>query len=182
MKKQLIFFCVSALVLTSCSKNYYSHRSVNVEKNDLITTPVVTDLNVDLNKKVTAKSGERKTIAQAKDEAYFNAITNNNIDVLVDPVYNIVDKPTVLFFRRRAIAEVTGFSGKYTNVRNVTDAVKSYNMDTSHVKNFVMLTNTDKKTQQPSNFDEPLNPKKKGILAVLALAVTAVVLVIAGVI
>ena len=171
MKKILLFSTITIIIFGSCSKNYYSHRSVNIDKNDLITTPVVTDISVDLTKKVTAKSGERKTIAQAMDEAYYNAITSNNIDVVVDPIYNITDKPTILFFRRRAVVEITGFSGKYTNVRNVTDAVKSYNMDTSNVKNFVALNFMDNKSRNSGNFAKPIDPKKKSVLALLISAV-----------
>lgn len=167
MKKLVFLSTISILLLTACSKNYYSHRSINIDKNNLITTPVVTDISVDITKKVTARSGERKTIAQAKDEAYYNAIVNNNIDVVVDPIYNITEKPTLLFFRRRAVVEITGFSGKYTNVRNVTDAVKTYNMDTSYVNNFMKLNSMDIKSKNAGNFDQPMDPKKKGIVALI---------------
>jgi hypothetical protein len=170
MKKIIPISLVFAFLFSACSKNYYSHRSVDVSKNDLLTTPVVTDVNVDLTRKITSKSDEKKTVYQAMDEAYYRAITSNNIDVLVDPIYNITDRPTILFFRRRATAEVTGFAGKYNSVRNINEAVKSYGMDTNQVNNFVKLNTLNPKSKSPSYFDKPANPKKSSLILLGVLA------------
>jgi hypothetical protein len=177
MKKNLLLI-LTVVLFSSCAKNFYSHRSVNVEKNNLITTPVVTDLNVDFSKKVNAKSDPKKTVAAAKDEAYYRAITNNPIDVLVDPIYNIEEKPTLLIFRRRSTAEVTGFAAKYANAKNVHDAVKLYNIDTTSIKNFITLTNTDnpaKGSAENAAFSKPVDAKKKS-LGLLIGAIAAIML------
>lgn len=177
MKKNLLLV-LTVVLFSSCARNFYSHRSVNVEKNNLITTPVVTDLSVDFSKKITAKSDPKKTVAAAKDEAYYRAITSNPIDVLVDPIYNIEEKPTILFLRRRSTAEVTGFAAKYTSPKNVHEAAKLYNIDSQTVENFVTLTNADTPAKGPAEnnaFAKPLDAKKKS-LGLLVAAAAAILL------
>ena len=167
----LLLLTFMALLLTSCSRNYVSHRSVNIERNDLIATPVVAEISVDIQKKITAESGKKANINLAKDEAYYKAITDNKIDVLVDPVYNITTTPRILFFGGKAIATVTGFAGKYTGTKPVFEAVKQYNLDTNHVKNFNALVRTSKTTNTPSAFEKPVDPRKQSVGGIILTAV-----------
>lgn len=162
--KSKILLLVLSTSLISCSKSYVSHRSVNIQRKDLITNSLVADVSVDLQKKITAESGRKNNINLAMDDAYFNAITNNKIDILVDPVYNITTTPRILIFGGKAIATVTGFPGKYTSTKPIYEAVKQYNMDTSFAKNFALLNYAStRESTTPKAFEKPLDPKKKAL-------------------
>src|ERR1700761_2006165 len=71
----------------------------------LTVTANVVDVDVDFKTRVKGQSGKSKTIMQAKDQAYFQALVTNNIDVLVDPVYEVVTHG------KKSRATVTGFAG-----------------------------------------------------------------------
>jgi hypothetical protein len=134
-----------ALLLSSCSTYNFSHRSVSIDKNNLIATPVVVDLNVVDGKKIIATSDKKKSAEIAKDQAYYKAIVENGIDVVIDPVYKLTYKPTFLFFRKRYTAEVSGLAGKYDNSRNIYEAVKPYSLDSNAIKSFRKLNGISEK-------------------------------------
>ncbi len=118
--KFFIFFTFLILTLTlfSCSVTSYTNRNISIDKNDLITNNIVVDVKVEPTKIVTATSGVRESIELAKNEAYYKAITEKNIDIVVDPIFEILTIGT------KYTAKVTGFAGYYTNPRSKTDAVK----------------------------------------------------------
>ncbi len=91
---------------------------MSVDRNQVITNDVVVDVKVDVDKVVSATSTERETIALAKNEAYFKAITENNIDIVIDPIFEI---KTV---GKKSIVKLTGYAGYYANPRTKTVAVK----------------------------------------------------------
>ncbi len=111
-------FLILTLTLYSCSVTSYTNRNISIDKNDLITNNIVVDVKVEPTKIVTATSGVRESIELAKNEAYYKAITEKNIDIVVDPIFEISTIGT------RYTAKVTGFAGYYTNPRSKTDAVK----------------------------------------------------------
>ncbi len=84
-----------------------------------VAGPYVADLDVDFTKTVTATSKKHATAGQAKNEAYYNAITQNNIHVVVDPIYAVRTARTL--FGAKSTAEITGFSGMYKNARKQSD-------------------------------------------------------------
>ena len=178
MKKiNYLFFVAILLFATSCSRSFYSHHSVNIERKDFMATPVVADISVDFSKKVSATSDKKKTVNAAKDQAYYRAVTGNNIDVLVDPIYNIEQTDKILFWGGKVTASISGFGAKYTNARKLNEVVREYNMDTSSVKNFKKLydmqINAGNSTTVPaegSSFQAASNPKKAklGLAALLA--------------
>ena len=161
------------IAVTSCSKNYYSHRSVNIDRKNFMVTPVIADLNVDFSKKISATSTKQKTVNAAKDMAYYKAVTENNIDVLVDPIYNIEQTDKILFWGGKVTASISGFGAKYTNTRKLNEVVKDYNMDTNSVNNFKKLYDLQTNTTNPnppaegSSFEKVANPKKSGILLMI---------------
>ena len=109
-------FLVSAL-LTSCISYDHSYRIAEAEKEhafNIIGKPVA-DLKVDINKKVQGTSEKHGSIKKAKDEAYYNAIVNNNIHVVIDPIYKV--RTVRSFFGQRSSAEIVGYAGYYENVR-----------------------------------------------------------------
>ena len=63
----------------------------------LLTTPVF--LTPDFSKKVKGSSTKKHTAEKsAKEEAYFNAIIDNNVDVLIDPIYSVTSTKKILPF------------------------------------------------------------------------------------
>jgi len=171
MKKGFYVVIAGLVTLCSCSTQYYSHRSVNIERKDLIVTPVVTELSVDLNRKIESVSSKRKTVDAAKDEAYYKALTDNKIDVLVDPIYSVNSTSKFLFFGGKTTAKVVGFAGKYTGTKKVLDAANEYNkIDSTTVNNFKKLVIAGTDTKQPSFFDKPSDPKKTNLISLIVAA------------
>jgi len=151
---------------------------VNVDRKNFMVTPVVADLNVDFSKKISATSEKKKTVNAAKDQAYYKAVTENGIDVLVDPIYNIEQTDKILFWGGKVTASISGFGAKYTNTRKLNDVVRDYNMDTSSVKNFQKLYGMQSSTGSVANpadgssFQPATNPKKSAIGALVGLFLT----------
>jgi hypothetical protein len=117
-KYKVALVAVICLTLNSCSTTYYSKRSIVVGRNDVSTNDVVVDVRCDMKKSVSATSSERETVDLAKSEAYYKAITANNIDMIIDPIYEV---KTV---SGKSIVKVTGFAGYYDNPRTKTEAIK----------------------------------------------------------
>lgn len=115
-KLPLLF--VGALLVVSCSTYNHSHRVAEIPQRNLeIADKIVVDIDVDLTKTVKARSNKHSSVKDAKDEAYYRAIVDNNIHVLVDPIYSIETSSKVLFFGGKSVAEITGFAGYYKNPR-----------------------------------------------------------------
>lgn len=111
---------IVAGTMTSCSSYKHSHRLSQIpEKSVVIADKIGVELKVDENKVIQATSNKRHASPQdAKDEAYYNAIVNNNCHVLVDPIYKIQTSAKILIFGGKSTATVTGFAGYYQNPRS----------------------------------------------------------------
>lgn len=133
MKKNKIIylFILSVVLTTSCSQmaynkintTIYETRKQDVDKGALPYNPVIADLKVDLDKKITGSSIRQvnkfsdNEIGVTKEASMYNAITNSGADVLIDPIYKINisnnngkdDKVTIQ-------SDVSGFFGKYTSI------------------------------------------------------------------
>ena len=105
---------------TSCSSYKHSYRLSEIpEKSVVIADKIGVELRVDENKVIQASSAKRhKSPTDAKNEAYYNAIVNNNIHVLVDPIYNTQTSARILIFGGKSTSTVTGFAGYYENPRS----------------------------------------------------------------
>ena len=105
---------------SSCSSSKHSHRISQIpEKSVVIADKIGVELRVDENKIIKAStSRSHKSAEDAKNEAYYNAITNNNIHVLVDPIYKTITGPKILIFGGKSTSTVTGFAGYYENPRS----------------------------------------------------------------
>lgn len=120
MKKLNLFSLLGlvALIATSCSTYKHSYRLGNVPETRIAITPTMVDVKADFEKQVKGSSDKRtNSIQDAKDNAYYNAIVQNKIDVLVDPIYKIQVRKGL--FTTNATAEVTGFPGVYENPRTI---------------------------------------------------------------
>lgn len=115
------------VIVTSCSTYQHSFRVSEIEEeNIVVSNKVAVDLKVDLNKPCQGKSGRHKTVKDAKDEAYYDAIISNEVHILVDPIYSITTTKTL--FGQKSSAEVFGFAGYYRNARSfkaIEDALKA---------------------------------------------------------
>ena len=124
MKRLLLLTCVSALLISSCVSYKHSYRMSDVGDTSLsVAGPYVADLDVDFTKVIKATSRKHVTAGMAKEEAYYNAILQNNVHVIVDPIYSVRTVRTL--FGAKSTAEITGFSGMYKNARKKSDDAAS---------------------------------------------------------
>ena len=122
--KNFIILISSIVLLSSCSSTNYTYRDNFIQDKPIITSEVVVDVKLDVNKKVESTSSKRKTVELAKNEAYYKAITENNIDVVVDPIFEVKTSDKILFFGGRSTAKLKGFAGYYVNPRTKVEAIK----------------------------------------------------------
>jgi hypothetical protein len=123
MKNTFKLIAIGAIALnigTSCNSYKHTYRTSDIpEKNVVVADRIGVELIVDANKVVEASSKKRhKSPSDAKNEAYYNAITNNNIHVLVDPIYRTQTTARILIFGGTSTSTVTGFAGYYENARS----------------------------------------------------------------
>lgn len=116
------FSLFSLVLMTSCSSFKSTSRISEIKERDLsVTNKVAVDLNVDLNRVIRARSMKHSSVKAAKDEAYYKAIVDNQIHVLVDPIYSVESTGRFLIFGGKSTAEVIGYAGMYANPRSVSD-------------------------------------------------------------
>ncbi len=128
MRKFLSFLLiVSALAgcksTESSKKLHYDYfiREAEIEEPKITRSSVVCDIDIDFTKRVMGTSREHTGVdraERAKEEAYFNALINNNVDVLVSPIYQVEQT------EKTATAVAYGFAGMYVNARSKTKALE----------------------------------------------------------
>lgn len=130
MKKNLL---VSSIVfITACSTTnkinttYYETRQQPINKGSIPYNPVIADLKVDVDKKITGTAIRQvdylnnTEIENTKQQALYNAITNSGADLIIDPIFKITANNNDGRDQKVTIqAEVSGFYGKYTNVHKM---------------------------------------------------------------
>lgn len=138
MKKIILLSIAMIACLCSCSTYQYSARQTYVNNQNITASPTVVDVRVDFARRITATSRKCLTQAEAMQEAKYNAIVNNNIDVLVDMVYKIEKSA------RRYQATVTGFAGYYINSRTFYEDVKLLeDVDKTEIEKYLILHNPE---------------------------------------
>ena len=126
MKNNLIIICV--FFLASCTSFKHTPQSqIEPTRVNEITNHVglvankqfAVDVRVDLDQIVTGASANHPTPQEARNEAYYNCIVNNNIDLVVDPLYKSVEIAAPGFFKflykNKYKYEIRGFAGFYEN-------------------------------------------------------------------
>ncbi len=127
--KNFLFLFALVFAFSSCKlllppKVYhydYHLRNAEIDESSITRSEVVCDLNIDFTKRVSGASREHTgddRAMRAKEEAYFNALVNNNIDVLVSPIYQVEQTD------KTATAIAYGFAGMYVNARTRAAALK----------------------------------------------------------
>ena len=128
MRKLLFAGFASLALLSSCSiskehsyrvaKDFNSEEAQINRSNFSIEKTYVADLDIDLGKTIEGSTSmSHSSKDNAKNEAYYNAITRNNIHVLVDPIYSLTQNGN------KWTAIVSGFGARYTNVRPSSNPV-----------------------------------------------------------
>ncbi len=116
--KNLLFLTITILFLSSCNSLKHSYRLAKIDDSKLISNDYYSEIDVNVDKIVKGESGKHKTVEAAKEEAYYNAITQNNIHVLVSPIYKTRTTDKILFFGGKTTVSVSGFPGTYKNVKS----------------------------------------------------------------
>ncbi|MCD4682905.1 MAG: hypothetical protein K8R86_06455 [Bacteroidales bacterium] len=150
-------FAISVIaIITSCSSLKHSYRQVEIQEQSLLVTPVLVDIDVNLEKRVTAVSPKVKGVNDAISTAYYMALEKSGADVIIDPVYKVESG------RKKSIATVAGFYGKYSNARKIVDALPEYeNLDTNNIKKALMLINGFRMPTTPTVVSETGKQRKK---------------------
>lgn len=152
--KKYILVLVGAITLASCSTYKHSYRLTDVPNNSIEVTATVVDIKTDFDRKVNGTSDRATSSVQdAKANAYFNAIQDNDIDVLVDPIYSV--RVSRGLFRSSAKASVSGFAGEFVNPRSVSQVQQEvYDAKIKALEQFLdikLIVNEDKPTTIISN-------------------------------
>lgn len=129
MRKLLFTGFASLALLSSCSiskehsyrvaKDFDTEEAQINRSNFSIEKTYLADLDIDLGKTIEGNTSmSHLSKDNAKNEAYYNAITRNSVHVLVDPIYSLTQGGN-----KKWTATVTGFGARYTNVRPSSDPV-----------------------------------------------------------
>jgi hypothetical protein len=87
-----VLYVALGLSVISCKSYQHSHRLVEVDRKHSMDAELNVDVEIipDFTKRIKGQSNKtHKTAGDAKDEAYFNAIVDNQIDVLIAPIYSV---------------------------------------------------------------------------------------------
>jgi hypothetical protein len=174
--KKIITLGLFGIFLTSCSTVSHTYRSSDIVGSQIVANEVVVDTKIDMQKKIEAVSSKRDSEAEAMHEAYYEAITKNNIDVVIDPIFEVTSTDRILFFGGKSTARLTGFGAKYENSRSKIDAIKELkSIDANDIQKFNAIYNTSETGKQAEKKSTGGSSSKKGwiiggaILAALAL-------------
>lgn len=160
--KKIKYFIVSIITVmfaSSCSQmtfnkintTVYETRQQDINKGAIPYNPVIADLKVDLDKKISGTSIRQVNryndfeLDNTKQAALYNAMSNSGADVVVDPIYKVNitnndgrdDKITIQ-------SEVSGFFGKYTNIHKA-DATELSN---ASIGGALLYSNNNSVTQK----------------------------------
>ena len=143
------------MVAASCKSVSYMSRSIDIERENARQETLGAELKVDLNNKVTAASDMQDTKKDAVIHAYYNCISNNNIDVVVDPIVKITrfsvfataaskKAANAKWWKVQYHAEINGYGGKYVKLETDLDKIKKFdNIDMNSVVKFKLMTDPD---------------------------------------
>lgn len=134
MNKNLLLI-LSIFLLGSCTSYRYTKQNFPSENSRTkgITNDVTlaarqafsVDVRVDIDKIVTATSETHENEEDAKNEAYYNCIINNDVDIVVDPIWRetVIEAPGPFKFlyKNQYKYEIRGYAGYYENLKDVGD-------------------------------------------------------------
>lgn len=128
MKKSHIFLMLLlGAVLSSCTTYQFTARQTEVNLRAMDSKVQRAGLQVDYKRQVTATSNYQITRKDAIAEAEFICIQEQQIDVVVDPIFKIEFNP--FKFKKNWRATIIGFAGKYEAKENLLDESKKYTFE-----------------------------------------------------
>ena len=132
---QFLAIAVLALVFTGCTTYSYTSRSVSIAQSmDVQPTSTLVDVKPDFTKRVSESSSWCKSEAEAMGEAKYNAINNNKIDIVIDPIYKTT------YHGKKCMVNLTGYAGYYTNPRTLLEDIKQLeNVDKAEIEKYLIL-------------------------------------------
>ena len=135
--KQITYFAAvlfAAIAMSSCSSYSYTSRSESIDRKDINGTAMVVDVRPDFSKRIMTESRRCKTIMEAREEAKYLALTTNNCDVIVDPIYKIEKRSG------KYKAYLTGFAGFYQNARTLFQDIQMYkDVEKEDIEKYLIL-------------------------------------------
>ncbi|MCQ2346359.1 MAG: hypothetical protein MJZ92_00335 [Paludibacteraceae bacterium] len=132
---QFLAIAVLAFVVTGCTTYSYTSRSISISQSmDVQPTQTLVDVTPDFMKRITETSSWCKSTEEAMGEVKYKAITNNKIDIVVDPIYKIESRG------RKCMVTLTGFAGFYSNPRTMLDNIKQMkDVDKAEIEKYLIL-------------------------------------------
>ena len=140
--KKVFFFAMLLLScwwMTSCTTYSYMGRQVDVRARNIDMEEQMAGVVVDYSRTVTATSDYQLTKRDAIAEAEYKCIQFSQIDVVVDPIYQVEYNPFKIKMRYRAT--IVGFAGKYEQRPNKLDNTKQYSIE--EIEKYKLLTDPD---------------------------------------
>jgi hypothetical protein len=121
----LFILIFSFRTFSQLSEELVTHRLVDIKNASLSTKDLQLFIEMDSSKTIIAKSTKKHKSKQlALDEAYFNSIVDNQIDVLINPIYSVKKLEKYLFFFGGYYeVQVSGFAAFYKGARVKNDLV-----------------------------------------------------------
>lgn len=132
---QILAIAVIAVIATGCTTYSYTSRSVSIaQPMEVQPTPTLVDVKPDFNKRINETSSWCKSTAEAMGEVKYKAINNNNIDIVVDPIYKVATRG------RKCQVLLTGFAGYYTNPRSMMENINQLkDVDKAEIEKYLIL-------------------------------------------
>jgi hypothetical protein len=138
MKQKNLLYALAlgaiVLVQSGCTSYSYTSRSTRVNQNDIYASEQVADVTVDYKKKITATSDFQKFPNQAKQQAIYQCIMDNGVDVIVDPIFKIENRP-ITGYR----ATVTGFAGYIKTGKKEIDRMIESGYSREDIEKYLLL-------------------------------------------
>lgn len=126
-----------AALMTGCTTYSYTSRSTAIRPNEMSSRSLGAEINVDFSKRVTASSEAQVLKSEAINEAQYKCINENNIDVIVDPIYKVEFN---MFHKKAYKATVVGYAGTYKQVPMGVDAVVEKNYKVEDIEKYKLIT------------------------------------------
>lgn len=123
------------LCLIGCSSYSYTSRSTSINEFTVQSNSPAADVEIDYKHKVTASSDYQKFPAQAKQNALYKCILENNIDVVVDPIFQM-EQRGMSNYR----ATIHGFAGYYKEGKTGIDATVEKKYTKEDIEKYLLLT------------------------------------------
>ncbi|MFN8268371.1 MAG: hypothetical protein U0T31_10230 [Chitinophagales bacterium] len=118
----MLMMSCSGVSLNKLNTTIYETRQQTINRNSIPYNPVVVDLSVDINKKISGSSIRQvnmysvEEVENTKQAALYNAMNNSGADVVIDPIFKVnISNNEGRDTKVTIQAEVSGFFAKYTN-------------------------------------------------------------------